>query len=72
MYVHPCMLPTAFELCSEDAKLPQSIGELGILGNSARIIDRLIEPPKYLFERVIVAFSVTARIVGVDLRPWFE
>src|ERR1700683_2763424 len=63
-YVDPRSRTVALEHGVEDGQLPQSIDELRILWSTAGA-DRSIKPAEDLLERVVVAFAVSARKVGV-------
>src|SRR5207302_1992529 len=65
LHVDPATLLRTLQHLLHDLQSAQSVDELSILHRSAAILHRAIEPPHGLLLRVVIAFAVSARQVGV-------
>jgi hypothetical protein len=60
------------QLGFENPQLPEAVGELRILGFGVRMRNGVIEATEDLLERVVVAFAVAARQIGVGARACLQ
>src|ERR1700735_131551 len=68
----PASRKVALERSLDDTQLPDSVNKLRIFGRAGRIANRSIEAAEDLLERIVVAFAVAARKIGITTRCRFQ
>src|ERR1700722_3206388 len=70
--IDPAPRTVALERSIDDTQLPDSVNKLRIFGRAGRGGNRSIEAAEDLLERIVVAFAVAARKIGITTRRSFQ